>query len=69
MAKHHKTPHKPNNSNEDARQPTQEELSKTDPQENMQGPVSSLMQKVKEEVEENDEEDRREVREDQKKKE
>lgn len=37
-------------------QPDPETLHKTDPQENMEGPVSSLMQTIKEEAEENDKE-------------
>lgn len=41
-------------------QPDPETLHKTDPQENMKGPVSSLVNKVKENVEENDEEDKEE---------
>lgn len=38
-------------------QPDPETLGKTDPQENMKGPVSSLVNKAKEELEENDEKD------------
>ena len=53
--------HKPNKGNEDARQPDAETLNTTDPQEHMRGPVSSMMQSIKEEVEENDEEDREEA--------
>ena len=37
--------------------PDPETLHKTDPQENMEGPISSLVQGVKEEVEENGEKD------------
>ena len=42
-------------------QPDPETLHTTDPQEHMKGPLSSAMQKVKEEVEDNDEQDRQEV--------
>jgi hypothetical protein len=35
--------------------PDKETLNTTDPQENMKGPVSSMMQNIKEEAEENDE--------------
>jgi len=38
--------------NTNTRQPDPETLGTTDPQEHMKGPVSSSMQKVKEEVEE-----------------
>lgn len=38
-------------------QPDPETLHKTDPQENMKGPVSSLVNKAKENMEENDEEE------------
>ncbi|HEX5654684.1 MAG TPA: hypothetical protein VFX58_16520 [Chitinophagaceae bacterium] len=38
-----------------------ETLHKTDPQENMEGPVSSVMQNIKEEAEENDEETKQEA--------
>lgn len=44
-------------------QPDPETLHKTDPQENMEGPISSIMQNIKEEAEENaakDEEDKKE---------
>jgi hypothetical protein len=44
-------------------QPDPETLHKTDPQENMKGPVSSLVNKVKDGVEENDAEDREEGKE------
>lgn len=37
--------------------PDPETLHKTDPQENMEGPVSSIMQNIKEEAEENDQEE------------
>ncbi|WP_205511019.1 hypothetical protein [Longitalea arenae] len=40
-------------------QPDPETLHKTDPQENMKGPVSSLVNKAKDSAEENDEEDNR----------
>ena len=38
-------------------QPDPETLHKTDPQDNMKGPVSSLMQNIKEDFEEGDKED------------
>ena len=39
------------------RKPDPATLHTTDPQEHMEGPISSAVQKVKEEVEENDDED------------
>jgi hypothetical protein len=39
-------------------QPDPETLHKTDPQENMKGPISSLVNKAKENIEENDEENK-----------
>lgn len=41
-------------------QPDPETLGKTDPQENMKGPVSSLVKKVEEGMEENDKKDKEE---------
>ena len=41
-------------------QPDPETLGKTDPQENMKGPVSSLVKKVEENMEENDKKDKEE---------
>lgn len=41
--------------------PDPETLHKTDPQENMKGPISSLVQGVKEEVENNDTESKEEA--------
>ena len=38
-------------------QPDPETLHKTDPQDNMKGPISSLMQNIKEDFEEGDKED------------
>lgn len=38
--------------------PDPETLHKTDPQDNMDGPVSSVVQKIKEEAEENEERDK-----------
>ena len=38
--------------------PDPETLHKTDPQENMEGPVSSIMQGIKEEAEKNDTEEK-----------
>ena len=46
--------HPPNKGNENARQPDPETLGTTDPEEHMEGPVSSFMQKIKEEAEKND---------------
>lgn len=42
-------------------QPDPKTLDKTDPQDNMKGPVSSFMQGVKEEAEKNDEESKEEA--------
>jgi hypothetical protein len=41
-------------------QPDPETLGKTDPQEHMKGPVSSLVKKVEEKMEKNDEKDKKE---------
>ena len=41
--------------------PDPETLHKTDPQENMKGPISSSMQNIKEEAEEGDEESKKEA--------
>jgi len=41
-------------------QPDPETLHTTDPEEHMEGPISSVMQKIKEEVEDNDAGDRKE---------
>jgi hypothetical protein len=41
-------------------QPDPETLGKTDPQENMKGPVSSLVKKVEESMEKNDKKDKEE---------
>jgi hypothetical protein len=40
------------------RQPDPETLHTTDPQEHMKGPISSIMQKVKDKAEDNDQKDR-----------
>jgi hypothetical protein len=45
------------------RQPDPETLHTTDPQEHMKGPVSSFMQKVKEEAEDNDKQSKEDVEE------
>ncbi|HVU99339.1 MAG TPA: hypothetical protein VHE34_29160 [Puia sp.] len=42
-------------------QPDPETLHTTDPEEHMKGPVSSVMQKIKEEVEDNDAADRKDA--------
>jgi hypothetical protein len=48
---------KPDTENKDAAvQPDPETLHKTDPQDNMKGPISSLMQGIKEDFEEGDKE-------------
>lgn len=47
--------------NKSITQPDPETLHKTDPQDNMEGPISSLVQSVKEEVEENGEKDKKDV--------
>ena len=44
----------------DALKPDAETLHTTDPQENMEGPVSSVMQNIKEEADENEEKDKKE---------
>jgi hypothetical protein len=44
-------------------QPDPETLHTTDPEEHMKGPISSIMQKIKEGAEENDEQDRKETEE------
>lgn len=44
-------------------QPDPETLHTTDPEEHMKGPISSIMQKIKEGAEENDEQDRKETKE------
>jgi hypothetical protein len=44
----------PTKDNRKLGQPDPETLGKTDPQEHMEGPVSSVVQKVKEKTEEND---------------
>ena len=43
----------------DTLKPDPEILHTTDPQENMEGPVSSVMQNIKEEAEENEEKDKK----------
>jgi hypothetical protein len=48
------TPHMPNKGHESARQPDEETLGTTDPQEHMKGPISSLMQKAKDGADKND---------------
>lgn len=45
----------------DPLKPDPETLHKTDPQENMEGPVSSVMQNIKEKSEKNDEESKEEA--------
>ncbi len=58
MADEKKEPVKPDKSNQDAAiKPDPETLNTTDPQEHMEGPLSSLMQKVEEKAEENDQKD------------
>lgn len=47
---------KPDNSKDPLLKPDKETLNTTDPQEHMEGPVSSIMQNIKEEAEENNEE-------------
>jgi hypothetical protein len=49
--------HPPTKGNENARQPDPETLGTTDPEEHMEGPISSLVQKVKKGVEKNGNED------------
>lgn len=45
----------------DLSKPDEETLNTTDPQEKMEGPVSSIMQNIKEEAEENDEQSKKEA--------
>lgn len=47
--------------NNDLAKPDKETQHKTDPQDNMKGPVSSIMQNIKEDAEENDEESKEEA--------
>lgn len=47
--------------NKQALKPDPETLHKTDPQENMEGPISSFMQNIKEETEENNDESKKEA--------
>jgi hypothetical protein len=58
MAKNNTNDKDPKKENEDKNipQPDPETLGKTDPQENMKGPVSSLVHKVEKKMEENDQE-------------
>lgn len=50
-----------NNDQDKPLDPDPETLHKTDPQENMKGPLSSLVQNVKEKVEEDDNESKEEA--------
>jgi len=59
MATPKKDKAKKKNKKEAALAPDPETLHTTDPQENMEGPVSSVVQNVKEEVEENEERDKK----------
>lgn len=58
------TPKKDKHKNKDKKNeplaPDPETLRTTDPQEKMEGPVSSVVQNIKEEVEENEEKDKKE---------
>lgn len=45
----------------DLSKPDEKTLHTTDPQEKMEGPISSVMQNIKEEAEENDEESKEEA--------
>lgn len=54
--------HKPTKGHQKLGEPDPDTVGTTDPQEHMKGPVSSAMQKIKEEAEENDQKDREEVR-------
>jgi len=58
MEKDQNKPTKPEKKEEDnpVSQPDPETLHKTDPQDNMKGPISSLVNKAKENIEENDDE-------------
>jgi hypothetical protein len=59
--------HPANKGHENARQPDEETLGTTDPQEHMKGPVSSMMQKVKEGADHNDNTEKEKEKHDQKK--
>ncbi len=52
---------KKNGTNDKPLAPDPETLHKTDPQENMEGPVSSTMQKIKDGAEKNDKESKEEA--------
>lgn len=52
---------KKNTDKDNALKPDPETLNKTDPQDNMKGPLSSVVQSVKETVEENDTESKEEA--------
>ncbi|WP_276502505.1 hypothetical protein [Terrimonas pollutisoli] len=58
MAKQPKDKKEKKDEKEPLLQPDPETLHKTDPQENMEGPVSSVVQAIKEEAEENEERDK-----------
>ena len=60
MSNSDKTPRK-DKKEKDPLKPDPETLHTTDPQEEMEGPVSSVMQNLKESAEENDEESKREA--------
>ncbi|HEY4334937.1 MAG TPA: hypothetical protein VGM89_03545 [Puia sp.] len=59
----HKADESKKNKKQPLGQPDPETLHTTDPEEHMKGPISSVMQKIKEEVEDNDEQDRKETEE------
>ena len=59
MAAPKKDQSKKNDKKDSGFAPDPETLHTTDPQEKMEGPVSSVVQNVKEEVEENEERDRK----------
>ncbi|HEX6193379.1 MAG TPA: hypothetical protein VFZ42_13485 [Chitinophagaceae bacterium] len=61
MANDNKSPKKDDQKEKEGLKPDPKTLNTTDPQEEMEGPVSSLMQNIKENAEENDEESKDEA--------
>ena len=61
MSNNDKTPKKDKQKVKDPLKPDPDTLHTTDPQEEMEGPLSSVMQNIKEGAEENDEESKHEA--------
>jgi hypothetical protein len=61
MSKNTKDPKKSSSKKDSLAEPDKETKNTTDPQENMEGPVSSVMQNIKEAAEENDKESKEEA--------